>query len=78
MPKEGDIQSDRYWNPYWSIVPLKDAARNYWGEESIVRALILDEPDFLRDDTYLVKVEMFARIMYLEMQKHPPHDLSSD
>lgn len=52
-----------------SLVRLKQLAAHMLPEASLLRALILSEPDFLPRELAIAKVEVFSRLLYKELAK---------
>jgi len=50
-----------------SLVELKAIAKNMLPVRSVLRGLILSEPDYLRKNEAMAKVEIFVRLLYQEL-----------
>ena len=49
------------------LMEIKETARKLLPKDSLLRSLILSEPDFLPRQVGLAKVEVFARLLYQEL-----------
>jgi len=52
-----------------SLVELKRLAESYLSATSLLRYLILSEPDYLPREATLAKVEIFAKLLHEELKK---------
>ena len=50
-----------------SLTEVKETARKLLPRDSLLRALILSEPDLLPRQIGLAKVEVFAKLLYQEL-----------
>ncbi len=50
-----------------SLTEIKETARKLLPRDSLLRALILSEPDLLPRQIGLAKVEVFAKLLYQEL-----------
>ena len=50
-----------------SLTEIKETARKLLPRESLLRALILSEPDLMPRQIGLAKVEVFAKLLYQEL-----------
>jgi len=55
-----------------SIVDLKNLARIKLPSSSALRDLILSEPDYLPDEEVRIKVRMYSRLLYRELDRVGP------
>jgi hypothetical protein len=55
-----------------SIVDLKNLARTKLPSSSALRDLILSEPDYLPDEEVRIKVRMYSRLLYRELERASP------
>jgi hypothetical protein len=51
-----------------SLVPLKELARGLLKRGSMLRILLLAEPDLLSRESAIAKVQVFARVLYEEVR----------
>ncbi len=49
-----------------NMVPLKQLAERILPRKSILRMLVLSEPDYLPRQEALVKIEIFVKLLYQE------------
>ncbi|MDA4131838.1 MAG: hypothetical protein OK454_01755 [Thaumarchaeota archaeon] len=52
-----------------SVVDLKKLARTRLPSSSALRDLILSEPDYLPDEEVRIKVKMYSRLLYRELNR---------
>jgi len=52
-----------------SVVDLKNLARTKLPSSSALRDLILSEPDYLPDEEVRIKVRMYSRLIYRELDR---------
>ncbi len=52
-----------------SLVELKKLARTKLPPSSVLRDLILSEPDFVPDEEVTIKVRMYSKLLYRELKK---------
>ncbi len=50
-----------------SLVPLKKLAQDMLKGDSLLRMLLLAEPDLLSRESAMAKVQVFARVLYEEL-----------
>jgi hypothetical protein len=50
-----------------SIVELKNLARSMLPSSSALRGLILSEPDYLPNEEVRIKVRMYSKLLYREL-----------
>ncbi len=50
------------------MIDLKDLARTMLPASSVLRDLILSDPDYLPRDSAAVKAQTYARLLYLELK----------
>jgi hypothetical protein len=55
-----------------SIVDLKNLARTKLPSPSALRDLILSEPDYLPAEEVRIKVKMYSRLLYRELDRTSP------
>jgi len=53
-----------------SLVELKRLAQKLLPRTSILRSLILSEPDYLPRQVAVAKIEIFVRLLYQELSGH--------
>ena len=63
--------SHQAWNLV-NIVDLKNLARTKLPSSSALRDLILSEPDYLPDEKVRIKVKMYSRLLYRELDRASP------
>jgi len=51
-----------------SLVELKRFAEKLLPRTSVLRMLILSEPDYLQKDVALAKIEIFVKLLYQELR----------
>jgi hypothetical protein len=65
----GSMQSPHDVQALVSIVDLKNLARTKLPSSSALRDLILSEPDYLPDEEVRIKVRMYSRLLYRELDR---------
>ena len=65
----GSMQSPDHAPGLVSIVDLKNLARTKLPSSSALRDLILSESDYLPDDEVRIKVRMYSRLLYRELDR---------
>ena len=55
-----------------SMVDLKNLARDKLPPSSALRGLILSEPDYLPDGEVMIKVRMYSKLLYRELNLSSP------
>jgi hypothetical protein len=55
-----------------SIVDLKNLARTRLPSSSALKDLILSEPDYLPAEEVRIKVKMYSRLLYRELDRASP------
>lgn len=59
-------------NDLVSIVDLKSLARTKLPSSSALRNLILSEPDYLPDEEVKIKVRVYSKLLYRELNHSEP------
>ncbi len=52
-----------------SFLDLKELTRRFLSSNSVLRGLILSEPDYLPRQEALVKVQIYVKLLYQEIAK---------
>jgi hypothetical protein len=68
----GSMQSPDNVQALVSIVDLKNLARTKLPSSSALRDLILSEPDYLPPEEVRIKVRMYSRLLYRELDRVSP------
>jgi hypothetical protein len=63
------MQSPKQEQTLVSVVELKKLAGTKLPPSSSLRDLILSEPDYLPDEEVQIKVRMYSRLLYLELNR---------
>jgi hypothetical protein len=61
-----------------SMVDLKNLARAKLPPSSALRDLILSEPDYLPDGEVMIKVRMYSKLLYRELNHSNPSPMRSN
>jgi len=65
----GSMQSPDRAQALVSIVDLKNLARTTLPSSSALRDLILSEPDHVREDELLIKLRLYSKLLYRELNR---------
>jgi hypothetical protein len=63
------MQSPDFVQALVSIVDLKNLARTTLPSSSALRDLVLSEPDHVPEDELLIKLRLYSRLLYRELNR---------